>query len=265
MALSMRSDLEILPEDIERMSTRDLCVGCRNGEGFELEFTMAFQPIVNVQTRTVYAHEALVRGRAGEGAGSILGQVTDANRYAFDQACRVKAIELAAQLGMPGLLSINFLPNAVYDPRNCLRVTLSAAKRFDFPIEQILFEIAESEKVVDLDHVIRIVRAYERLGLTTAIDDFGAGWAGLNLLSEVRPQVVKLDRGLCHGLGADAGRQSIAKYAAAMAQELGIVVIAEGIEQEEDLEILRNFGIELFQGFLFARPALERLPEIHWP
>ena len=76
------------------------CEGCRDGAGFELPFSMAFQPIVDVASGTIFAHEALVRGIGGEGAYTILSQVADDNRYAFDQQCRVKAIELATQLDL---------------------------------------------------------------------------------------------------------------------------------------------------------------------
>ena len=76
------------------------CGGCGPGDVLGFDFSMAFQPIVNVATGTVFAHEALVRGPDGESAASVLGQVTDANRYRFDQACRTTAIRLAAGLGM---------------------------------------------------------------------------------------------------------------------------------------------------------------------
>src|SRR5690606_35283397 len=92
------------------------CAGCRDGEGFELPFSMAFQPIVDVSRGIVFAYEALVRGINGEGAGSVLSAVNEANRYAFDQSCRQKAIELASRLrgDQDASLSINFMPNAVY-------------------------------------------------------------------------------------------------------------------------------------------------------
>ena len=94
---------------------------------------MAFQPIVDVRSREVFAYEALVRGLDGSGAAHILGQVNDDNRYQFDQACRVKAVRLAAQLGMGCHVSINFLPNAVYEPAACIRTTLEAAQQHQFP------------------------------------------------------------------------------------------------------------------------------------
>ena len=105
-----------MPQDFARFESVG-CAECRNLEGLGFEFTMAFQPIVNVRTRKPFAYEALVRGVNGESAASILERVDDANRYRFDQACRVKAIERATALGLLGIpdckLSINFLPKAV--------------------------------------------------------------------------------------------------------------------------------------------------------
>ena len=76
------------------------CSGCRDGQGFDRPFSMAFQPIVDLTNGSVFAQEALVRGPNGEGAGTILSAVTDHNRYLFDQQCRVRAIETASALGL---------------------------------------------------------------------------------------------------------------------------------------------------------------------
>ncbi len=100
------------------------CRGCLDPEAI-FPFTMAFQPIVDVQHQRIDAYEALVRGPNGEGAGYVLSKVNDRNRYAFDQACRTKAIDLAARLGITCRLNINFLPNAVYEPKACIRATLA--------------------------------------------------------------------------------------------------------------------------------------------
>src|SRR4051812_6693981 len=104
------------------------CGECKNREQLGFEFTFAYQPIVNLRRRAIVAHEALVRGPRGESAYSVLSRVTEANRYAFDQACRVEAIRGAAALGMNEALSINFLPNAVYRPAACIRSTFDAAR-----------------------------------------------------------------------------------------------------------------------------------------
>jgi len=160
--------------------TRPLqCGDCRDGGALDFAFSYAFQPIIDLQQRTVFAHEALVRGPAGEGAMSVLARVNDSNRYRFDQACRVKAIEVAARLGMQSRLSINFLPNAIYRPEVCIRTTLQAAREHGFPIEQIIFETVESEQVNDGNWLSQVFREYRRIGFMTAIDDLrGAGCEG---------------------------------------------------------------------------------------
>src|SRR6187402_1336727 len=119
------------------MEMRRICSGCRDGTDFEIPFAMAFQPIVDTTTGEPFAYEALIRGIDGAGAADILSRVTDANRYAFDQACRVKAIESAIAAGLlktDAKLSINFLPNAVYSPMACIQLTLQTARASGLPI-----------------------------------------------------------------------------------------------------------------------------------
>ncbi|MCK9910027.1 EAL domain-containing protein, partial [Microbacteriaceae bacterium K1510] len=159
----------------------------------DFDISMAFQPIVDVEARQIYAYEALVRGTDGASAASVLSKVNEQNRYAFDQRCRVRAVELAAALGMTARLSINFLPNAVYEPSHCLRTTLEAAHRTGFPVDRIIFETTEQERVVDPEYLKRIFATYRSAGFKTAIDDFGAGYSGLNLLADFQPDIIKID------------------------------------------------------------------------
>lgn len=240
------------------------CSACDPGESLPFDFTMAFQPIVDARKRVVYAYEALIRGPDGEGAETILRRVNPDNRYVFDQACRVKAVELASKLAVPCFVSINFLPNAVYRAATCIRATLEAARRFGFPTEQLIFEIAESEKVVDKEHLKSIIREYKRRGFKTAIDDFGAGYSGLNLLAEFQPDIIKLDMALVRAIDTEPVRQAIVRGILGVCQALQIEVIAEGVETRAELALLREFGIGLFQGFLFARPGFECLPAVDW-
>ncbi|MBR0558092.1 EAL domain-containing protein [Ciceribacter sp. L1K23] len=239
------------------------CEGCRNGSGLDLSFSMAFQPIVNITDGTIFAQEALVRGLAGESADSILSGVTEMNRYAFDQQCRVKAIELAAALSSPGRqekLSINFMPNAVYEPRACIRLTLETAERVGFAPERIIFEFTESERI-NTEHVLNILFTYRSIGFKTAIDDFGAGHAGLNLLARFQPDIVKLDMDLIRGIDTDPARRVVVKHTLAMLGEFGITPVCEGIETEGELRALQDLGVELFQGYLLAKPGFEVFPE----
>lgn len=239
------------------------CRGCRDGELLPFDFTMAFHPIVDVEQGRVWGYEALVRGTEGQSAGHVLGRVTESNRYKFDQACRVKAIELAGRLFEAEgdtRLSINFMPNAVYEPSACIRASLAAAARVGFRPERIMFEFTEDERIADPKHVERIVAEYKRLGFMTAIDDFGAGHAGLNLLAKFQPDLIKLDMELIRGIATSRARQAIVAGVIGIARALDIAVIAEGVETEDELVVLRATGIALFQGYLFAKPAIEALP-----
>jgi len=243
------------------------CVGCKDGAGFDLPITMAFQPIVDVSTQTVFAHEALVRGKDGAGAGHVLAQISAGNRYAFDQLCRTTAIELAAGLDMAAdgaHLSINFLPKAVYEPRACIRATLAAAMRTGFPVNRIIFEFTESE-AMDTDHILNILRAYRAMGFKTAIDDFGAGYAGLGLLTLFQPDIVKLDMALIRDIDTDPIKRTIVRNTLNMLRDLGVEPICEGVETLAEHDVLRDLGVDLMQGYLLAKPAVEALSPVSWP
>ncbi|WP_404360006.1 EAL domain-containing protein [Methylotuvimicrobium sp. KM1] len=235
------------------------CAECAGGAGLGFDFTMAFQPIVNTTTRSIYAHEALARGLNNEPAGKVFEQVNDANCYRFDQSCRTKAIKLASELNMDTFLSINFMPNAVYRPELCIRTTLEAAKIYGFPVDRIIFEITEGEQVKDHAHLLEIVRYYQSQGFKTAIDDFGAGYSGLNLLAEIQTDIIKLDMALIRHIDQDRNRQAIVKAILQLCSELSIIPLAEGIETYEELSVLQSFGLELFQGYYFAKPAFQSL------
>ncbi len=238
--------------------------GGRCGEDFANGFTMAFQPIVDTVAGRVFAYEALVRGTDGAGAAAILAQVDDATRYAFDQACRMRAIELAATLGIAergAAVSINILPNAIYRPEVCIAATLATAARVGFPVANIIFEFTEDERTQDPAHLRRIVESYRALGFRTALDDFGAGYAGLSLLAEFQPDFLKIAMPLVRGLDADPVRRSIVAGALGIAAELGIAAIAEGVETAAEAEALRALGVSMMQGFRFAEPEVEVLPQ----
>lgn len=236
------------------------CSGCAVEPRHTFDFSMAFQPIVDVARGAPFAFEALVRGTSGQGALDVLSRVNSQNRYWFDQQCRVKAITLAHRLGIDCVLSINFLPNAVYEPENCLRATLEAARRTGLPARQLMFEITESEQSRDVGHLRGIFTEYKRQGFITAIDDFGAGYAGLNLLADLQPDMVKLDMALVRGIESDATRRALVRAMTVACQELHIGLIAEGVETPAEAAALSDLGVTLMQGYLFARPAFERLP-----
>lgn len=243
------------------------CQGCRS-QLHEFAISMAFQPIVDVETGKPFAYEALVRGINGEPAAEVLASISEESRYAFDQKCRVAAIEGAVAAGIRDTgarLSINFLPNAVYSPLACIQLTLKTALATGFPTERLIFEFTENEEMIDTEHVRGIIETYQQLGFGTAIDDFGAGHAGLGLLVKFQTDYIKLDMALIRGLDGCLPQRKVVDGVVQMARSLGIGVIAEGIETAEEFETLRTLGVRYIQGYLLARPRFEGLPPILMP
>jgi EAL domain-containing protein (putative c-di-GMP-specific phosphodiesterase class I) len=240
------------------------CSGCRDGTALPFAIRTAFQPVIDLETGAPYAYEALVRGPDGESAASVLAQVTDENRYAFDQACRVAAIRDAVAAGLldtGASLSINFLPNAVYSPMACIQLTLRTARETGLPLDRLIFEFTENERI-EPAHLGAIIAAYREIGFRTAIDDFGAGHAGLALLANLRTDIIKLDMELIRGIDASLPRRIIVAGILRLARELDLKVVAEGVETRAELAALAAIGIRYAQGYLFAKPALGRLPAV---
>ena len=238
------------------------CARCADESSLDFDFTMAFQPIVNCKTNQIFGYEALVRGLANESAYSIISKVNDDNRYLFDQLCRIKAIALAAQLKLDCMLSINFLPKAIYKPERCIRTTLEAAEKYGFSTDKIMFEFTEVEKIDDSNFVKEIVEYYKKSGFITAIDDFGSGYSGLGLLADFQTNIVKFDMALIRNIDTDKSRQSIIKHSVNLFHDLNIIPLAEGIETIEEMQWLKDAGIALMQGYLFAKPGFECLPHV---
>ncbi|ACD15995.1 EAL domain-containing protein [Paraburkholderia phytofirmans] len=238
------------------------CSGCSDATPLPVEIDFAFQPIVDVSAKAVFACEALVRGAHGESAHSVLSQIDDAKKYQFDQHCRQVAIASAAALGLDAFLSINFMPNAVYRPEVCIRSTLDAAQKHGFPIEKIIFETVEGEHLADRSHLVEIFRVYKKFGFLTAIDDFGAGYSGLALLVDFQPDIIKLDMELLRGIDHDSVRQRIVRGVISICDDLGIRVVAEGIETKGERDFFVAHGVSLMQGYFFAKPGFKSIPQI---
>lgn len=247
-----------------RNSGDNECGKCGN-DAPAIAFDFAFQPIVSLKSQTIFAHEALARGPDGESAITVLSQVNWKNRHRFDQECRARAIERAASLGMREALSINFIPTAVENPRACIQRTLRTATEKGFALSRLIFEVTESERIDNAESLVRIFREYRKLGIKTAIDDFGAGFAGLNLLARFQPDIVKIDIDLIRNVDADSTRKIIVENVVNLCERLGIVVVAEGVETAEERDFLASLGIDLMQGFLFARPAFKALAKVTPP
>jgi blue light- and temperature-responsive anti-repressor len=229
------------------------------------DFSYAFQPIVDTVACEVFSYEALIRGPAGESAWSVLGRVPSTQRYQFDRDSRVAAIALAAQLGVNCHLNLNFLPQGLYLCMDSVSAALEAATRSGLPIERIILEVTEGEVIDDQANFSARLNEFRSQGLSVAIDDFGAGYAGLNLLADFQPDQIKIDMTLVRGIERHGPRQAIVRAVIQVCADLGVDVIAEGIETLAEYRWFSEQGVRLYQGYLFARPGFECLPPVHYP
>jgi len=222
-------------------------------------YSFAFQAIVNARTRQIFSYEALLRGSNNESAQHVLNSVANSEIGHLDVQSRILAINLAAHLGLSTHLNLNIIPSTAISSPTTIASILRAAEQSQIRPEQIILEILESEIIDDLDMFTDAIREYRGSGLLFAIDDFGAGYAGLNLLAEFQPHIIKLDLQLIRDVHSKGPRQAIIRGLMRTCLDLGIDIIAEGVETESEYYWLRDEGIDLFQGFLMAKPEFESL------
>jgi EAL domain-containing protein (putative c-di-GMP-specific phosphodiesterase class I) len=226
------------------------------------EFSFAFQPIVDVRNREIISYEALVRGPRGEPSASVFAQVPRWNFPIFDEICRRKAIYLASRLKIPNQLNLNLSVPGIYEVDLNITATFHASIQSGIPVENIIFEVLETESLTDQRNLLKYLQIIQDFGFKTAIDDFGAGYSGLKLLVKYQPNYIKLDRDMISNIHHNFVKQSIFKGIQQICKPLSIEIVAEGIETAEEFHWLKEAGVNMFQGYYFARPAFEALPDV---
>ncbi|HUI89300.1 MAG TPA: EAL domain-containing protein [Anaerolineales bacterium] len=234
-----------------------------NGKGeIGFEFSFAFQPIVNAETREIISFEALVRGPHGEPSAWVFAQVPSNRIARFDEVCRWKAINLASHLRIAHRLNLNMSAHALYQIDMTITATFNASIESGIPVRNIVFEVLEDKSMTDRENLLQYLRVIRDFGFKTAFDDFGAGYSGLNLLVEYQPNYIKLDRHLIGNIHQNPVMQSIVLGIRKICDQLSIEIVAEGVEQAGEYQWLREMGIRNFQGYYFARPVFEALPDV---
>jgi len=226
------------------------------------KFSFAFQPIVDVRNREIISYEALVRGPHGESSASVFAQVPQYDILRFDEICRRKAIYLASRLKIPNRLNLNLAAASIFEVDLSITATFQASIQSGIPAENIIFEVLESESLTEQRNLIRYLRLIQEFGFATAIDDFGAGYSGLKLLVEYQPYYIKLDRHLIGNIHENLVKQRVFSGIQKICESLSIEIVAEGVENVGEYHWLNEAGISIFQGYYFARPAFEALPEV---
>ena len=232
-----------------------------NGD-IDFEFSFAFQPIVDIRNREIVSYEALIRGPRGEPSKSVFAQVPKHKFPKFDEICRLKAIYLASRLKIPSRLNLNVSPSSIYEVDINITATFRASLKSGIPVENIILEVVETESLLDSRNLLQYLQILHDFGFKTAIDDFGAGHSGLKLLVQYQPNIIKIDRDLISNINQNYVKQTVFTGILQICKSLSIDVVAEGVETAKEYHWLREAGVRLFQGFLFARPAFEALPDI---
>jgi EAL domain-containing protein (putative c-di-GMP-specific phosphodiesterase class I) len=228
-------------------------------------FRSVYQPIVSLSRPdepTVVGFEALLRATSPQGPlfpDALFDAAEEAGwLHVLDRVGRTTALRGAAGWLDDQLLFINFLPTTIYRPEVCLRTTEQAARRAGLRLEQLVFEVTESERVADIDHLAAVFSHYRERGCLVALDDLGAGYSSLNLLVRLQPDVVKLDKEIVQAL-PDPASVAVMKAVVDITHSYGGKVLAECVETAEQAEVAAELGVDLGQGWFFGRPE-ERMP-----
>ena len=227
----------------------------------ERRLTSLFQPIVEAaDPGSVFAYEALLRGFGEDGRligpDRLFAAARDRDLlFQLDLAGRQTAIREIVRHGTGGRVFVNFTPTSIYDPAFCLRSTVALVRESGLTPDRVVFEVIESEQVRDLGHLESILTVYRNYGFQVALDDLGAGYSSLNLMSRLRPDFVKLDRELIRGVDEDPYKAVIAEKLLELARQLGIRTVAEGVETDGELDWIRRHGADYAQGYRIAAPG----------
>ena len=223
------------------------------------EITSVLQPIVSLRDGAVFGYEALGRGPAG----TLLENPETLIQCALENGCmlelehlfRRSALRAARQMPTGIRLFLNVNPNIIQDPHFGMGFTKEYLTRFAISAEDIVFEITERESVENLRGFKQIIEHYKGQNYQISIDDAGAGYSGLNLISDVQPHFIKLDMQLIRGVDKDLTRQALIKSMQEFAALTNTRIIAEGIETEEELATLISFDVPYGQGYFIRKPS----------
>ena len=227
----------------------------------DLSFNFAFQPIVEGPVGTVIGYEALVRGVAGQPASSVLSTIRPENRERFDQAIRLRAIREASRLGIRKPLHLNCTWLSPENLSAAMVGMLNAASVCGISRDDLVLELQNQDQFGTLQELAAMRRRMSEFRVRVLVDQFGAGRVDLARLAILRPDMVKLDRRLVSGIHRSRGRQAIVAGIVAMCRSLDINVIGLGVEDAAELHWLSANDVHLFQGFYFAEPQVDRIPE----
>ncbi|HEY5961910.1 MAG TPA: EAL domain-containing protein [Polyangiaceae bacterium] len=222
---------------------------------------MAFQPILGVPNRSVLGYEALLRSDEPSlpGPGEVLDAAEKLGALTrLGRAVRRKAAKPIWELDSPCLLFVNLHPRDLLDPDLHDKSTTLAAIA-----DRVVLEITERAAITDVESVRTTLSHLREIGFRIAIDDLGAGYAGLSSFALLEPEFVKLDMSLIRDVDTMPVKQKVVTSMNSLCKDMGLLIVAEGVETKAECDTLVELGCDLFQGYLFARPG-RPFPDARW-
>jgi diguanylate cyclase (GGDEF)-like protein len=225
----------------------------------ERRLTVLFQPIIANKPRTIFGYEALIRGPSNSPLHSPVTLFETAARHGrlleLELLCREVSIVQFKRLNLPGKLFLNTTPESLFQPNFRSGCTLDILQAAGLSPQQVVIELTEQYPMENYEMVREAKHHYKSMGFEIAIDDLGAGYAGLRMWSELRPDYVKIDRHFMQDIHEDTVKQEFVRSIQSIARGLNCQVIGEGVETAEEYRTVAKMGIEFCQGYYFARPA----------
>ena len=217
-----------------------------------------FQPILSLSERRIVGYEALSRGPSNSPLHSPLNLFAVARQTGLlselDRVCRESACNRFSEQRLPGKLFLNVSPECLLEPMHAPGLTLKLLRRLGIEPGQVVIELTEQTPTDDFQLLSTALHHYRAMGFTIALDDLGAGYSSLRLWSELRPDYVKIDRHFIENIHQDALKREFVGSILQIARTSRAQVVAEGIEQLEELAVLTEMGVDLVQGYLLCRP-----------
>ncbi len=243
------------PDEVVRNALKGSLTRLIQGDGI----TTVFQPIIDVRNGDVFAYEALSRGAFPFEKPDTMFETAERCNLSWDldRMCRKAALRTIASLKGPErqrFFFINVSPRSITDQRSVEGFTLSAMKALGVQQSSIVIEVTETATIADYEAFEKQIKHYAQQGFRIALDDFGSGHSGLLTLVATAPHFIKLDRGLVSGLDQDPYRQKLIWAVVAFAEEVGIELVGEGIEREDEYRAIVDLGVHYAQGFFIGKP-----------
>ena len=225
------------------------------------QFLLHYQPILDLRSQRVVAAEALLRWRDEQGrqhsaadfvsVAEESGLILSLGEWILNQAC--EQAETWARAGHPIRMAVNLSPRQ-FQASNLVDQVRHALRRTGLAPASLELEITESAAMDDPESSIRVMTEFKQLGVGIAIDDFGTGYSSLSYLKRIPTDKLKIDKSFVDGVASESEDAAIVRSVLALAASLGIETVAEGIEQDAQMQALIDLGCRYGQGYLFSRP-----------